>query len=92
MTALKPLRNKIEFIRRSNIVHKFKYDYSLVEYKGSKIKVSIICKEHGIFQQIPSNHLYGFGCRKCGIVITTAFRVSNTKEFIEKSIKIHGDK
>jgi hypothetical protein len=33
------------------------YDYSLVEYNGSKVKVKIICKVHGIFEQSPNNHI-----------------------------------
>lgn len=45
--------------------HGNKYDYSLVEYSGAKNKIKIICKEHGIFEQVPSNHLIGQGCPKC---------------------------
>ena len=54
-----------EFINRSNIIHNNKYDYSLVKYKNNKTKVKIICKEHGIFEQIPNSHILGQGCPKC---------------------------
>lgn len=33
------------FIQKSNIVHFYKYDYSLVEYINNKTKVKIICKD-----------------------------------------------
>jgi hypothetical protein len=56
-----------EFIEKSNIVHSNKYDYSLVNYINNIIDVDIICKEHGIFKQRPSNHLTGNGCTKCYI-------------------------
>lgn len=44
------------------------YDYSKVVYKGTKIKVEIICKEHGSFFQRPQNHMRGEGCPKCSVV------------------------
>jgi Zn finger protein HypA/HybF involved in hydrogenase expression len=75
------------FIEKSNFIHNNKYDYSLVEYIKSKLKVKIICKEHGIFEQRPSNHIDGQGCPKCNF----NFR-SNTIEFIKKSELIHGNK
>ena len=54
-----------EFIRKAKLIHQNKYDYSLVEYIGAKIKVKIICKEHGVFEQMPNNHLSGRGCPIC---------------------------
>jgi very-short-patch-repair endonuclease len=46
-------------------VHGDKYDYSLVDYKGTHEKVKIICPEHGIFEQIPLNHKRGQNCPIC---------------------------
>jgi hypothetical protein len=54
-----------EFINKSVIVHGNKYDYSLVNYRGSKIKVTIVCPNHGEFEQKPNNHLMNHGCVKC---------------------------
>ena len=54
-----------EFIKESNIIHNFKYDYSLTEYKNAKTKVKIICKYHNIFEQTPSHHITGVGCPSC---------------------------
>ncbi len=76
-----------EFIERSRKVHGDKYDYSLVEYINIYIKVKIICKKHGIFEQKPSGHQLGNGCVLCfgNIKLTT-------ESFIERSRKVHGDK
>jgi len=54
-----------EFIKKSNIIHNFEYDYSLVEYKNSYTKIKIICKKHGEFSQTPHHHSNGVGCPKC---------------------------
>jgi hypothetical protein len=45
--------------------HGDKYDYSLVDYVNLKIKIKIICPIHGEFEQRPSVHLRGEGCKKC---------------------------
>lgn len=57
--------NTKDFIEKSKKVHGNKYDYSKVEYVNSKTKVCIICPEHGVFWQRPTDHLSGRGCIKC---------------------------
>lgn len=54
-----------EFIEKANKIHNFRYDYSIVDYTKARNKVKIICKEHGIFEQVAINHLCGCGCQKC---------------------------
>ena len=78
---------KEQFIEKAKKIHGDKYDYSKVEYKGNKIKVCIICPIHGEFWQEPRTHLQGCGCWKC----KKNFKL-NTKTWIEKAKKIHGDK
>jgi hypothetical protein len=56
-----------DFIRRSNEIHNYKYDYKLVKYNNNRIKVDIICHDHGVFSQSPKEHLKGSGCTKCYI-------------------------
>lgn len=63
MKNLKGLKE--DFIKRANVMHDGKYDYSLVNYKGAAKPVLIICKRHGIFRQTPSQHLRGKGCMFC---------------------------
>lgn len=78
--------NTEEFIRNAKEKHGDKYDYSKVEYRGCDKPVCIICPIHGEFWQKPSSHLVGSGCQKCNLGVK-----SNTKEFIEKAKKIHGN-
>jgi len=65
-SGIKKLNTDI-FIKRSKDVHGSKYDYSLSEYTGINKKIKIICKEHGEFFQIASNHMNGGVCPKCGV-------------------------
>ena len=75
------------FITKAKNIHGDRYDYSTSYYINSKTKISIICREHGTFQQTPSNHLSKFNCQKC----SNNFKY-NTESFIEKAKNIHGDK
>lgn len=76
-----------EFARRANEVHKGKYDYSKVEYRGTDEKVCIICPEHGEFWQAPHNHLNGFGCPKC-----SGTYVPTTEEYLKQVRAKYGDR
>lgn len=78
--------NTSEFIKKSKIIHKDIYDYSLVEYKKAITKVKIKCRTHGIFFQTPNSHLSGSGCPKC------VGKNKDTNEFIRQSKIIHGDR
>lgn len=81
-----------DFINKSNKIHQFKYNYDDVVYIGSQIKVKIRCLIHGIFTQLPTNHLSGKGCSKCGAIKTgDAFRF-NKEVFIIKSNILHNNK
>ena len=82
-----------DFVEKAKDLHNDKYDYSKVEYKGTKTKVCIVCPEHGEFWQTPSDHLRGQGCPKCKAkrIWDTRGRVT-TDDFISKVIKIHGNK
>lgn len=77
-----------EFINKAKKIHGEKYDYSKVEYVNAHTKIIIICKLHGEFLQTPNSHLSGSGCPDC-----CEHNHKYTKEeFIEKSIKKHGEK
>ena len=82
-----------EFIEKARKVHGDKYEYDEVEYKNSDTKVKIFCNKHQMyFYQTPSNHLRGRGCPECKKQLLREIYTSNTQEFIEKAMKIHGDK
>lgn len=92
--ALKRRMPLEEFIKKARTIHGNKYDYSKVNYINSLTNICIIChekdeegKEHGEFWQTPSNHLLGKGCSKCSKHYTLT-----KAEFIEKAVKIHGNK
>lgn len=79
--------DKLEFLKKAHEVHGNRFDYSLVDYSKSNVKIKIICKIHGIFEQIPASHLKGTGCSIC-----TEKKKKTTETFIIKAKKIHGDK
>ncbi len=81
-----------EFISRARRVHGNKYDYALVEYSGTFIPVKIICREHGEFEQTPTHHFRGHGCKPCATLAANNARRSNTEQFIAKAKRVHGDK
>ena len=76
-----------DFIAKAIKIHGDKYNYTKTEYISAKIKVVILCPEHGEFKQLPSSHLQGHGCIEC-----SGKSVSNALVFITKAVKVHGDK
>ena len=72
------------FIKRSTKSHSNKYDYSLSEYISSNLPVKIICPIHGLFEQMPSGHMQGEGCNKCGCEATAAKRRVSHEEFLKR--------
>jgi very-short-patch-repair endonuclease len=72
--------NTEKFIKRAKEIHRDEYEYSKVDYFNSNKKVIIICKKHGEFEQLPSNH-YKYGCLNC---------VYKTEQkFYEEMVKIY---
>lgn len=67
------------FIERCISTHGERYDYSLVNYVSMKVKVIIVCKEHGEFTQSPLNHLCGKGCPGCA---EHGFKRTNKDAFV----------
>ena len=54
-----------DFLKRSNLIHNNKYNYSLSIYVNSYSKLIIKCPVHDAFKQSPMLHMYGQGCLKC---------------------------
>jgi predicted RNA-binding Zn-ribbon protein involved in translation (DUF1610 family) len=81
-----------KFIERANAKHHNRYDYSQVAFEGVENKVTIICSEHGPFEQRVMVHLKGFNCPKCGRE-QVADKLSHSLErFISDAIAAHSDK
>jgi hypothetical protein len=79
-----------ELIKRFKDVHGHTYDYAQVEASGSKRPVTIVCREHGSFRQLPFNHLKGSGCPKCGTVRAGERHKLNQQEFEKRVRAVHG--
>ena len=80
--------NQNEIIKRFINIHYNKYDYNLVEYTSIHKVIKIICSEHGVFEQTPSNHLKGQGCMMCKLKNQSL----NNTDFITKSSIKHDNK
>ena len=53
------------FLTRAEKVHDNKYLYDNVKYTDCNDMISITCKVHGDFMQLPRSHLEGSGCKMC---------------------------
>lgn len=83
--------NTEEFIKKAKEIHGDKYDYSLVDYKGCKMDVAIICPKHGVFLQKPNKHLCKHGCPKCANENRSKLKTKTTQEFIQRAIGMYGN-
>ena len=73
------------FIEKAKHVHGDKFDYSQVNYVNGKTRVSIVCPVHGVFTQMPNNHLSGKGCPYCANNVRLSY-----DDFVEKARDVHG--
>ena len=76
------------FLSRAKAIHGNKYDYSAAIYTGNKKTITVICRQHGPFNQRAGNHIQkGYGCPICSnrAPITLS-------DFINRAQVIHGYK
>lgn len=82
----KSIKNE-DFIKISEIVSDYRYDYTECEYKSMIEKVKLICNDHGPFYIKPFNHInYGEVCPKC---VSTKFRKKVIKFLNNNKIDSH---
>lgn len=68
--------SKNDFIKKARKIHGDRYDYSKINYQGMLKKVTIVCPEHGDFEQTPAKHVScSNGCPKCA----NEMNISETK-------------
>ncbi len=85
--------SKEEFIEKAKQTHGNEYDYSKVNYIGSREKVEIICKIHGSFWQQGAAHIHlKEGCPDCGCEKISKTKTKTLEEFIHDAKNTHGDK
>lgn len=88
------------FVSRAKKKHCELIDYSNVEYVNSRTKVKLIChkkdldgKEHGVFLQLPYQHLLGYSCPKCALEVNREkHKSTSVGTFKENGMRIHGGK
>jgi hypothetical protein len=82
-----------KFVEKAIKIHGDRYDYSLVEYSGANVKVTIVCSIHGEFLQKPGSHVFGAGCPTCGAGGGERVDHLKSKEgFLIEARKTHGSK
>ena len=81
-----------QFTKEAKQIHGDTFDYSLVDYVLAHTHVDIICKVHGIFKQIPADHiLKTAGCSKCSAIESGLSRRKTIAQFIKEANQIHGN-
>ena len=80
------------FLADARRAHGDKYDYSQVEYVNALSKVTIVCPDHGAFQQIPASHIRDVGCPRCGDESMAEKTTKSLEEFIREAREAHGDR
>lgn len=76
--SIRSALNKTEyFVNFAKNIHGDKYDYSITNFEISTKNIQYICKEHGIINQFPGDHLYGKGCNKCKYKTISAKNIEN---------------
>lgn len=78
-----------EWVEKAKQVHGNTYDYSESEYTNSRLKIEIICPEHGRFWQKSADHLQGRGCPKCGKKVSEPKVSKLMADFISKAKELH---
>lgn len=75
------------FFEKAPKIHDNKYSYLKVNYINCYTNVTILCKEHGYYEQTPSNHLAGRGCLICARIELT----KKTETFINDANTVHNN-
>lgn len=83
-----------EFKRDAIVKHNglYLYEEDNKTYVNLHSFVKIYCQKHGWFEQEANSHLQGHGCKKCHEEKLKNTLSSNTVEFKEKAIAVHGEK
>ena len=81
-----------QFIKDAIEKHGGKFNYSKTNYINSNTKVTIICNNHGEFEQNAHNHLGGSGCPKCGKIAMANLQRKTINDFISRAKITHGDR
>jgi len=78
-----------EIISRFRKQHGDKYDYSKVAYTSQNKPVTIICRTHGGFSQLPMNHWKGHGCFQCSYKHRADSKRKLLSEWVKEASEVH---
>jgi protein-arginine kinase activator protein McsA len=81
-----------DMLNRFHQIHGDKYDYTNVSYKDISTHITIACKIHGEFTQIPNNHLQGLGCYRCGREVSGNKKRGTFESFVASAVLVHSTK
>lgn len=94
-----------EFVRRANIAHDNRYDYSVTQLTNQHANVTVICPVHGPFTVSASNHIKNYqrtnvnyspsGCGACGRESTinrNRAGADSKEQFVHKATNVHNFK
>lgn len=77
-----------DFMTRARAIHGDRYDYAQVRLTNVSTPVTMLCPEHGPFEQRPTDHLnQKQGCPACA-----GHRPVDYAEFVRRAQEIHGDR
>jgi hypothetical protein len=86
----KPQTTK-QVIAKFKKTHGDRYAYSKVNFQGSHTKVTIICSQHGEYEQTPAIHIRGSKCPTCGQIEKGQKKRIDGETVIKRFKEIHGD-
>jgi hypothetical protein len=83
-----------QWMQKFKETHKDTYDYSLVEEITTCHQIiKVICKKHGIIDQLVLTHSMGHGCKQCANEnLGISFRKKADNSFIDKAKAVHGNR
>ena len=84
--GVKPI-DRDAFLVRAHAAHGDRYDYGQMDYRGWLAPVTILCREHGPFDQVPKTHAQGHGCPACAGLMPLTW-----ERFLARAREVHGDR
>ena len=84
-------KSAINFMLKATKLNNNKYSYDLDTYLGSRIKMSMHCKLHGIFLQRPADHIQGQQCPLCARNSMVLKLTKTPEKFLKQMQKIYGN-
>ena len=78
-----------DFVERANATHGNRYAYHCSNFANSRSMVTIICPEHGEFEQLAYVHLNGCGCRACGYATNGRNSRLDTAALLKRAAETH---